>query len=257
MALLADPHVIWPWMSRTAIRLAVAEINAIEVDVVLLLGDYIGARPTPGIRATSDQVAAVLSNLEAPLGVHAILGNHDWRDDPLARSNGYTATGVTRSLTDAGLRPLVNTARRLAHHGDDIWLVGLDSQRGHLPIDEGGARHDPDQAFAEVPENALSILLAHEPDYFKYGDRRPVLQVSGHTHGGQVNLFGWRPFTPSSHSDELAYGYVEEDGRHLIVSAGLGYSHIPLRVAQPPEITLVHLRQADGDDAVHRSYPEI
>ena len=86
------------------------------------------------------------------------------------------------------------------------------------------------------------ILLAHEPDYFTIGDMRPSIQLSGHTHGGQANFLGWRPFTPSEHADRYAYGHVIEDGRHLVVSGGLGYTWLPLRIAQPPEITLLRLR---------------
>ena len=90
---------------------------------------------------------------------------------------------------------------------------------------------------------APAILLAHEPDYFACADARAFLQISGHTHGGQANLAGWRPMTPSAHGGRYAWGHVREGGRHLIVSGGIGYSGLPLRFMQPPEITLVKLER--------------
>lgn len=242
IACLSDLHVMSPWSSLAAVARSVDEVNAMKPDIVCLLGDYIAARPTPGRAERAERIARLLARLEAPLGVHAILGNHDWIDDDLAQAEGGATSEISQALTAEGLRPLTNSARRVTHRDTDLWLVGLDSQgvdgRG-LRSREG--RHDPEQAFAEVPDDSLAILLAHEPDYFVFGDRRPVLQLSGHTHGGQANFFGWRPFTPSDYADRYAYGHVVEDGQHLVVSGGLGYTHLPLRIAQPPEITLVRV----------------
>jgi predicted MPP superfamily phosphohydrolase len=67
------------------------------------------------------------------------------------------------------------------------------------------------------------------------------LTLSGHTHGGQVRLFGWSPVVPSRYGNRYAYGHVREDGRDLIVSAGIGTSQLPIRLGIPPEIVLVEL----------------
>ena len=240
-ALLADLHVNAPWTSLSAVGRLVDRINAMPVDAVFLLGDYLADRGTPGRKPPMREIAGVLAGLRAPLGVHAILGNHDWKDDALAWRSGFATSEVIEALGEVGLAPLNNAARRLEHGGQEVWVVGMDSQRGHGKLGTGTARHDPEAAFAAVPEGAPAILLAHEPDYFDAGDPRPVVQLSGHTHGGQANLFGWRPFTPSSHRDRFAYGHVVEDGRHLVVSGGIGYTALPLRIAQPPEISLVRL----------------
>ena len=242
---LSDLHAMAPWTSLPALEETIAEANGIKADLVCLLGDYVAAAPSPGRAEAPEKIASVLARLEAPLGVHAILGNHDWEDDPLSQEKHGQTSAISQALTAEGLRPMINTSRRVTHHGTDLWLVGMDSQRtdskGRKSTIEDG-RHDADMAFGDVPDDSLSILLAHEPDYFVFGDRRPVLQLSGHTHGGQANFFGWRPFTPSEYAGRYAYGHVVEDGQHLVVSGGVGYSHLPLRIAQPPEVTLVRVR---------------
>jgi predicted MPP superfamily phosphohydrolase len=242
IACLSDLHVMAPWTPLAAVERWVEEVNTMRPDIVCLLGDYIAARPTPGRAEAAEAIARQLARLEAPLGVHAILGNHDWLDDDVARERNGETSEISQALTAEGLRPLLNSARRVTHGGTDLWLVGMDTQRANGKARRSReGRHDPDQAFAEVPDDSLAILLAHEPDYFVFGDRRPVLQLSGHTHGGQANFFGWRPFTPSDYASRYAYGHVVEDGQHLVVSGGLGYTHLPLRIAQPPEITLVRI----------------
>ena len=246
---LSDLHAMTPWSTLAALQATVAEVNSLKPDLICLLGDYVAAAATPGRAETPERIAAVLARLEAPLGVHAILGNHDWVDDPVSQQRSGETSAISQALAAEGLHPLVNSARRVSHGGTDLWLVGLDSQRVNSDGSKGRqGRHDAEQAYAGVPEEGLSILLAHEPDYFGLGDCRPVLQLSGHTHGGQANLFGWRPFTPSDFRGRYAYGHVIEDDKHLVVSGGLGYTRLPLRIAQPPEITLVLLRGADFEE---------
>ena len=248
MACLSDFHAMRPWSPLKALDEVIETVNALPVDIVFLLGDYVSAHMTPGWRERPEQMAEAFTRLDAPLGVHAILGNHDWIDDDLAPSRDFSTSAISQALTRENMNPLINTARRITHGGRDLWIVGLDSQwgprRGFLRRRQLG-RQDAAQAFAEVPDEDLAILLAHEPDYFVFGERHPVLQLSGHTHGGQANLFGWRPFTPSAYHSRYAYGHVEEDGCHLVVSGGLGYTHVPMRIAVPPEITLVRISGQD------------
>jgi predicted MPP superfamily phosphohydrolase len=241
MACLSDFHAMRPWSPLRALDAHVDAVNAMGVDIIFLLGDYISAGLTPGLRERPDRLVRALSRLEAPLGVHAILGNHDWIDDELASETDFVTSVISQALVSAKLNPLINTSRRVTHGGQDLWIVGMDSQTADRAGVRKTGRHDPDAAFREVPDESLAILLAHEPDYFVTGDHRPVLQLSGHTHGGQANLFGWRPFTPSDYNQRYAYGHVVEDGRQLVVSGGLGYTHVPMRIAVPPEITLVRI----------------
>jgi predicted MPP superfamily phosphohydrolase len=83
--------------------------------------------------------------------------------------------------------------------------------------------------------------MAHEPDVFPTVPARVSLTLSGHTHGGQIRLFGYSPIVPSRFRNRYAYGHVIEDGRNLIVSGGLGCSIAPIRFGSPPEIVVVEL----------------
>ncbi len=86
--------------------------------------------------------------------------------------------------------------------------------------------------------------MAHEPDIFPTVPKRVSLTLSGHTHGGQIRLFGVSPALLGSSRERYAYGHVVEDGRHLIVSGGLGVSKVAVRLGVPPEIVLLTLGQA-------------
>ena len=85
------------------------------------------------------------------------------------------------------------------------------------------------------------VMMAHEPDVFPTVPERVALTLSGHTHGGQVRLFGWSPVVPSKFGNRYAYGHVREDGRDLVVSGGIGCSILPVRLGVTPEITVVEM----------------
>ena len=89
--------------------------------------------------------------------------------------------------------------------------------------------------------DAPAILLAHEPDIFPRVPARVALTLAGHTHGGQVRLLGRSPVVPSRYGNRYAYGLVEEAGRRMVVSGGLGCSMMPVRLGVPPELTLIRL----------------
>ncbi len=238
IAVLADLHVCAPWTPLAALHRIVATTNALGADLILLAGDFIVDRRMPARAVPAGPIVTALTALRAPLGVAAVLGNHDWHDCPLARATGQARNSVAEALAASPITLLSNAALRLDHGGNAFWLVGTDSQQARKHLGLPGF-HDPDRAFAAVPAGAQAIHLAHEPDCFAAGDPRAFLQISGHTHGGQMNLAGWRPMTPSAHGSRYGWGHVREGGRHLIVSGGIGYSGLPLRLFQPPEITLV------------------
>ena len=242
IAILADLHICDPWTSLAALRRIVALTNAQKADLILLPGDFIADGKLPARPVPAAAIVAELRALAAPLGVAAVLGNHDWWDCRLSRSTAFARNSVAEALGNSAITLLTNAAVRIGHGGQEFWLAGIDSQQARKRIRQPGF-HDADAAFAEVPDGAPAILLAHEPAYFACADARAFLQISGHTHGGQANLAGWRPMTPSAHGGRYAWGHVREGGRHLIVSGGIGYSGLPLRFMQPPEITLVKLER--------------
>jgi hypothetical protein len=94
-----------------------------------------------------------------------------------------------------------------------------------------------------VSDDAPVLAFTHNPDVFPHVPARVALTIAGHTHGGQVvlPLLG-RPLVPSAYGQRYAIGHVEEDGRHLFVSSGLGTSIFPVRFGVPPEISIVVVR---------------
>lgn len=236
LALLADLHAVDPWMSPQRIAGIVARTNALAPDMTLLLGDYVGTMRLARRVLSPSEWAPPLAGLRAPLGVHAILGNHDWWWE------GGPAP-VRAALETAGIDVLVNDGRRIETPFGGFWLTGTDSIVAERTPAGFVDRSDLAAALARVPDGAPILHMAHEPDLFVRMPSRVALTMSGHTHGGQVRLpFAGPIFVPSAFGDRYAYGHVEEDGRNLVVSGGLGCSGLPVRFLMPPEIVLLTLR---------------
>lgn len=229
-------------MSVSRIEGIVALANDLKPDVTVLLGDYIaGHRFTSGPVLSKDWAKA-LSGLAAPLGVHAILGNHDWWDDLTAQQLKRGPCIARQALEDVHIPVYENDAVKLQHGDFGFWLLGLGDQLA-FPLGRKRFRgvDDLEGTLAKVTDDAPIILLAHEPDVFVKATARISLTLSGHTHGGQVRIFGYSPVVPSMYGNRFAYGHVVENGRHLIVSGGLGCSILPIRFGVPPEILLIEL----------------
>ena len=124
---------------------------------------------------------------------------------------------------------------------DDFWLAGLEDQVAIRRNGRWVGLDDLPGTLAQITDDAPVILLAHEPDIFTDVPDRVCLTLSGHTHGGQVRLFGWSPIVPSRHGQRYAYGHVREGQRDLVVSGGIGCSILPVRLGVVPEITLIEL----------------
>ncbi|WP_454621388.1 metallophosphoesterase [Bradyrhizobium cenepequi] len=248
IAVIADLHACDPWMSLERIEAIVARTNALQPDIIVMLGDYVAGHRHVTRFIPANEWAAVLANLKAPLGVHAILGNHDYWDDKTVQREGQGLTVAHRALEANGIPVYENDARRLTKAGRPFWLAGLGDQLAYMParrfrpvrrigVDDLGA------TLAKVSDDAPLILLAHEPDVALRVPSRVALQLSGHTHGGQVRLLGWSPAVPPRQGVELAYGHLRTKC-DVIVSGGLGCSIMPFRIGVPPEIVLVTLGKA-------------
>jgi predicted MPP superfamily phosphohydrolase len=189
--------------------------------------------------------APLLAGLKAPLGVHAILGNHDWWEDKTVQRDGRGPTRARRALEAAGIPVYENDVARLTKAGRPFWLAGLGDQLAYFParrfrpVSRIGV-DDLTATLAKVKDDAPIILLAHEPDVAIRVPSRVALQLSGHTHGGQVRLFGWSPVVPSRYGNRFAYGHTRASC-DVVVSGGLGCSIMPFRLGVPPEIVLVIL----------------
>ena len=243
IAVIADLHACDPWMSLERIHDIVERTNSLNADVIVMLGDYVAGHRKVTRFIPASEWAPVLARLKAPLGVHAILGNHDWWEDKEVQREGKGLTNARRALEASGIPVYENDAQRLSKGGRPFWLAGLGDQLAYVParrfrpvrrigVDDLGA------TLAKVTDDAPVVLLAHEPDVARRVPSRVALQLSGHTHGGQVRLFGWSPVSPSG--PQLTYGHIRMNC-DVVVSGGLGCSIMPFRLGVPPEIVLVSL----------------
>lgn len=235
IAAIADVHACEPWMPLSRIERIVDTANALKPDIVVLLGDYTGG-PYPSGEVSSRDWGGALGRLAAPLGVHAVLGNHDWWTD---------VDKVRAALTDNDIPVMENDAMLVTRDdGPAFWLAGLGDQLAH-PLGRRRFRgvDDLPGTLAKIADDGNPVvLMAHEPDIFPEVPGRVALTLSGHTHGGQVAVpYYGRPIVPSAYGERLAYGHIDEDDRHLIVSGGLGTSMLPVRFGVPPEVILIEV----------------
>lgn len=227
IAALADFHVGRPWMAPRRMRSIVKAAMRQNPDLIVLLGDYmqgVSASWMTGPVPTIGEWTAVLGRLSAPLGVFAILGNHDVEFDAIRA--GFAAINI----------PLLeNAAAKIGCSNYDFWIAGLG--------DRWQLRDDFATAITAVSDSQPIILLAHEPDAFvniAAAERQVMLTLSGDTHGGQVNI----PYLTGLYTGDrpYLYGHYTKNDRHLIVSGGLGCTRIPVRFMRPPEITVINVR---------------
>ncbi|GMR21713.1 MAG: metallophosphoesterase [Acidobacteriota bacterium] len=228
IALLSDLHVGSPYYGLDKLEEVVRRVNASEPDLVLLAGDYVIDGVSGGRFVPPEEIAFVLAELDAPLGVFAVLGNHDWWLD---------GSRVRRAFENAGIRVLDDQAVRLP----EFWIVGLgDWWEASPDIPKALASID-----SESEDAAPVVAFTHNPDAFPKIPPRVTLTLAGHTHGGQVRFpFLGTPIVPSRYGARYARGLIVENGRHLFVTSGLGTSIIPARFRVPPEIALLRLSSA-------------
>lgn len=239
--MISDIHVCEPWMPLDRVAEIVDATNALAPDLVLLLGDYPGSPSVTWKPLPLTELARLLAGLRAPLGTYAVLGNHDWWDDAEAMRTRRGPVESRRRLEAVGIPVLENDAIRLTKDGRPFWLAGLADQEPFLPLRSRRSLADIPATLAKVTDNAPVLMMAHEPDIFPQVPPRVALTLSGHTHGGQIRLFGTSPVFLGSPREPYAYGHVVEGGRHLIVSGGLGVSKVAVRFGVPPEIVLLSL----------------
>lgn len=233
IAVLADLHVGEPYMGLGRIGRIVDTANDLRPDLAVVLGDYHASHRFVTREVTPDEAAGALARLQAPLGRFAILGNHDYWDGVQPWRNAFRRAGI----------PLLeNRAQRVGEGEEAVWVAGLASMLA-IRIRRGEFRglHNLAGTLRQVTDEAPVILLAHEPDIFPTVPARVALTLCGHTHGGQIRLAGYSPVVPSKFGNRYAYGHIVEDGRHLVVTGGLGVSLLPVRFGVPPEVVLVEV----------------
>ena len=226
VALVSDLHAGSPPVDVGYVERVARAVDGEGPDLVALLGDYVDDEAAFARAVNPADVATALARIRAPLGRVAVLGNHDWR------SGGEIVRGA---LARAGIAVLENQARRLREARVPLWVAGLADPTERMP--------DVASALVDVPEHAALIVLSHDPDLFPSIPERVALTVSGHTHGGQVDVPLLRKKAiPSLFGDRYAAGHVREQGRDLYVTRGVGTSSWPIRFRSRPEVVVLTLR---------------
>lgn len=226
VALLADLHVGSPFNGVEKLERVVDLTLAAKPDLILLLGDYVIGGVLGGTYVPPETIADGLRRLSAPLGVFAVLGNHDRSDN---------ADRMEKALQAVGVPVLEDAAREMVSSECRFWLVGLSD------FWEGPRRYEA--ALSAVPHGAAVMAFTHNPDLFPLLPHSVNITFAGHTHGGQVYLpFAGRMIVPSRYGQRFAIGHVVERNRHLFVSPGLGTSILPVRFLVPPEVSVVTLK---------------
>ncbi|MBO9589865.1 metallophosphoesterase [Devosia sp.] len=238
IAMLSDFHFSEPWIGLQALEAIVEKTNALKPDIILLVGDFEDG-PRFSQPVAPDDWARGLARLQAPLGVHAVLGNHDYPRIIAKRHRFLAEPAAKIALEKVGIPVHINDAIPMAWSGKNFWLAGLGDQC--TEYENGSPLADLDATLTKVTDDAPVILMAHEPDIFPEVPARVALTLSGHVHRGQIRFFGFAPVVPSRYGRRYLHGHIVENNRHLIVGAGLGHSGLPLRFDAAPEIVLIEL----------------
>ena len=229
VALLTDTHMSGPDNSPARMARIVAQINALRPDLILLGGDYIGDDKGG---ATYDARASIapLAGLRAPLGVVAVLGNHDSRSalNRVALSSRDWAVAFSR----IGITLLQDGVVRLG----PLVIGGLKDIYTRKP-------DLPDTMTTMARMGGARLILSHGPDVFPALPNTPSLTLVGHTHCGQVALpFAGIVYVPSKYGTRYGCGLYRDGAKTMIVAAGIGTSGLPFRLLAPPDIWLITIK---------------
>ena len=240
---ITDIHA-GPLVPRGLIREGVELIMAERPDVIVLTGDFVSGATKflwtsyGGFKQHHyDYCMEELARLKAPLGVFAVLGNHDfWSGQEVAQK-------IVHGLEGIGVQVLRNEAIPLEKKGQHFYLVGVD--------DYWEGSYSLSKALKGIPEDTCRILLSHNPDVNEdidnLGERIDFI-ISGHTHGGQVVFpFIGALYIPSPFGQKYRASLVRDGERQTYISRGLGLFFVPIRINCPPEVTMLTLRREQKD----------
>jgi uncharacterized protein len=229
VALLSDFHYD-PYFSCHPLRAAISMVNDLRADLIALTGDFVS---TP-LFSSNDRQAAfaaepcanLLSKLNAQHGLWAVMGNHDFFTDQ---------AHVIAALNAEGIRVLSNQSVPIEANGARFWLAGINDVLSRTA--------DLRATLQSVPAGEATVLLAHEPDYADRVAPFPVdLQLSGHSHGGQIRIPGIVNLYLPELGRKYVLGLYKIGQLTLYTNAGLGTVNLPVRLNCPPEITLLTIR---------------
>jgi predicted MPP superfamily phosphohydrolase len=234
---ISDIHA-GPLVPQNLIREGVDIIIANQPDMIVLTGDFVSGATKflwtsyGGFKERHyNYCMEELGRLKAPLGVFAVLGNHDfWSGEEVALK-------IAHGLEGLGVHVLRNKAVPIERKGQYLYIVGVD--------DYWEGSYSLTDALINIPEDACRILLSHNPDINEdienLGEDIDFI-LSGHTHGGQVVLpFVGALYIPSPFGQRYLAGLIRDQERQTYVSRGLGLFFVPIRINSPPDVSLLTL----------------
>lgn len=237
IVLFSDAHVgSYTGKSRQILSDAVDSMLALRPDAIFFLGDIQNTLPDE-----IEEHLATLSRLKAPDGVFSVLGNHDYsKYQGGTMEEKLAAEEKTKKYQrDIGWHLLLNEHLSIHHGKDSIVLAGMQGNE-QLGVDRGVANYE--NTVAGIGEGAFTIMLVHNPLHWRklvVPHIDAPLTISGHTHGGQIRLFGLSTTTFGFKED---YGMYELEGKKIYVTSGLG-ALIPLRFNVTGEVVLLTLHK--------------
>jgi predicted MPP superfamily phosphohydrolase len=225
---LTDVHV-GAFVSPADVHRAVEALNEEHVDMQVMTGDLLDDL------SAADETFEALGRCAAPHGLFAIYGNHEhWRGISQFRRR-------YRQLAESGhsVHLLVDESTRVVHNGVPVRVVGVDYPFGLTRSRDASMAESASLAFRDVSPDETVICLSHHPEFFSFASKRGArLTLSGHTHGGQVAIFGIPLF---SFLARHILGRYRDGENHLYVSGGTGH-WLPFRIGVPAEVTVLTLR---------------
>jgi len=228
IAQISDIH-FGPYMGKAGVERGVLLAQQFNPDLVVLTGDFVShpfGKPNGPEGARHAEPVAEIFHRWQGVPIVGILGNHDHWNDPKI---------VAGALRSGGIRVLLNESYAIEREQDRLWIAGLD--------DAFENKADLIKAIASVPKTEATIVLVHEPDVADNIARAPVdLQLSGHSHGGQVQIPGVGPIVLPYLGKKYPIGLYRIGQMQLYTSRGLGVINPPVRFDCPPEVTLITLR---------------
>ncbi|CAN5537701.1 metallophosphoesterase [soil metagenome] len=230
---IGDIH-LEDWTKPRRLNRMVDLVNAQEPDLISVTGDFLSYSADPGVPR---RLVEALRRLRARDGVAAVMGNHDYLTDPDL---------VWRCLREAGVPELRNDVRTLMRGDEALHFAGVDD------VMEGESRLD--LVLRKLPEDGAAVLLAHEPDFADVSSAtgRFDLQLSGHSHGGQVRLPFYGPVFLPPYAQRYTSGLYEVGEMIQYTNRGLGFVDARLRFLCRPEITVLTLRALRTTDGWSR-----
>lgn len=226
IAVISDIHAGAPFINSKKLEKIVELSNKEKPDLILFPGDFVSHGVIGEKFVKPELVADILSKLKSKYGIIAVLGNNDWK---------YNGKKVAAVLENKKITVLENNVKELVINGKPLWIAGVADLMERFP--------EIDTTLSKVKDNSSVLLLSHNPDVFPFVPERVSLTISGHTHGGQVNLpFFGRLIVPSGFGQRYAFGHVHENNKDLFVSTGIGTSIIPVRYRVVPEIEILTVK---------------